>query len=102
MQAKVTPSPSATPEPSPDDDDGPPIGAIVGGTVGGVAALAILVAAVWWFRRRKRHAPAVVPAEDEYKTPVVPMPPGELEGAPAGGGKPKELPGDHGASELPA
>lgn len=35
-----------------------PVGAIAGGVVGGVAAIAIVAGAlVWYFRRRKQHAP---------------------------------------------
>lgn len=93
----------ATIEPAQGDDEGEPIGAIVGGTVGGVAALVILAGVVWWFFRRKRaRLSAVSPTQDEVKMMAVPLSPRELDGDATSRSEPKELQGQHGTSELPA
>ncbi|KAL8997539.1 MAG: hypothetical protein Q9169_003234 [Polycauliona sp. 2 TL-2023] len=60
---------------------GTPVGAIAGGVIGGVVALALLGAAIWWFRgRRKQKAPVEMQqhqAPDGYYPPAKsPAPPG--------------------------
>ncbi|KAK2057581.1 hypothetical protein LY76DRAFT_646795 [Colletotrichum caudatum] len=50
---------SASPSPGPDSDDNKsssaPIGAIVGGAVGGVAVIALAVFGIWFLIRKKNH-----------------------------------------------
>ncbi|KAM0420496.1 hypothetical protein ACHAPT_011664 [Fusarium lateritium] len=59
----VDPSPSQTTDNNDDDDDGPNVGAIAGGTVGGVAALGLVgLAGFLLFRRRnKKTTPGTTP-----------------------------------------
>lgn len=66
-----------------DSDDGvkkkKPVGAIVGGTIGGVAGVAALVGLAWWVRRSWRSAPAATGYESpeknatELESPNVPQ-----------------------------
>lgn len=52
----ATSTPSSTSAPRPDTTN---VGAIAGGVVGGVAALALLALAVWWFVLRKKKTAKV-------------------------------------------
>lgn len=74
------PIPDPTPEPPPDPSPKPPtpsgggtnVGAIAGGAVGGVAALAIIVIAVWYFFfRNKDTAPPPMAPDTVPPTPMV-------------------------------
>ncbi|KAF4962136.1 hypothetical protein FSARC_9771 [Fusarium sarcochroum] len=57
-----------------DHDDGPNVGAIAGGTVGGVAALALVgLAAFLLFRRRKKTTPAATPLAADSTQGAPPM-----------------------------
>ncbi|RSM14000.1 hypothetical protein CEP52_001584 [Fusarium oligoseptatum] len=83
----VDPSPSQTTDDS-DDDDGPNVGAIAGGTVGGVAALGLVgLAGFLLFRRRNKKTtpgttppsngtPPVAPAMAQTQNPQNPQSPG--------------------------
>ena len=47
---------TGTSSPEPDDSASSSTGAIVGGVIGGLAALCLLIGLVWWLRRRKGRA----------------------------------------------
>jgi hypothetical protein len=49
----TTTIPSPTPQPH---NHGPPIGAIVGGVVGGLALIALTLFFLWWYKREQRRA----------------------------------------------
>ncbi|KAK6341473.1 hypothetical protein TWF696_008546 [Orbilia brochopaga] len=63
-----------------------PIGAIVGGAVGGVAVIAAALGGAWWWRRRRQQAPTAPPA-GESRVP-------EMDGTDAPSNLPNELAGD--------
>lgn len=71
-----------TTEPGDGGSSSTPVGAIAGGVVGGVVALAVLGFAVWFFRRRRR-APASSPQAMEMDSTTMKSPPpkygGELD-----------------------
>jgi len=58
-----TPTPTPTPSPTPNNDNPTPVGAIVGGVVGGLAVIAIAGGLIAWLvlRRRRQSGPAPVP-----------------------------------------
>ncbi|KAL8959457.1 MAG: hypothetical protein Q9183_005632 [Haloplaca sp. 2 TL-2023] len=61
---------------SSEPDSGTPVGAIAGGVIGGVAALALLAAAIWFLRRRSKkngQQKQAQYAEEQY-APVPPDP----------------------------
>lgn len=60
----TSPTSSGNPTPTPPSEKKAPIGAIVGGTVGGVVAIAalIIVAFIFW-KRSKKHHPEPVPQQ---------------------------------------
>ncbi|KAK1229298.1 hypothetical protein PQX77_007643 [Marasmius sp. AFHP31] len=75
------PVPPQSPSPSPATDSGntkPPIGAIVGGTVGGFILTVILTAIVFYCRRRRRnHSSRLVSVHDDSEaslSTIVPYP----------------------------
>lgn len=78
-------SPTVTVTAEPADDGGTPAGAIAGGTVGGVAGLAIILAAVWFLMRRRRQRNTVNAAFEQQpvascpETKAVTPPPREMD-----------------------
>lgn len=63
------PSPPPPPSPTPARKKSTPIGAIVGGVVGGLAVIAIALVAIFIAMRRKRQPPVNQSAEHEYHAP---------------------------------
>ncbi|OBT61174.1 hypothetical protein VE03_09452 [Pseudogymnoascus sp. 23342-1-I1] len=55
-KATSTPTPTTTPTPEKEDGSKTSVGAIVGGVVGGVGAVALAGFLLWWFWWRKRKA----------------------------------------------
>lgn len=65
------------PAPGPDSKSDTPVGAIAGGTVGGVAALVVVAVAAWFYRRRRRRQreqanPAELPEDQGSQLPRKP------------------------------
>ncbi|PKY06127.1 hypothetical protein P168DRAFT_317623 [Aspergillus campestris IBT 28561] len=70
FQRVYTPPPR-TPSHTPEDDDSTPVGAIAGGTVGGVAGVCIIVGGLYlWLRRRRKQKET--PVEEAVSTPSAP------------------------------
>ncbi|KAL8766547.1 MAG: hypothetical protein Q9209_006690 [Squamulea sp. 1 TL-2023] len=69
---------SISPNPQTDNGGGTNVGAIAGGVVGGVVALALVGAALWYMRRRERKGPGEQRqphAQDSYFPPPKPSAP---------------------------
>ena len=72
FQRVYTPPPR-TPSQTPENDDSTPVGAIAGGTVGGVAGLCIIAGGLYlWLRRRRKQKATTV--EETVSTSPAPEP----------------------------
>lgn len=86
-----------TPQPPPQDQQGPPLGAIIGGAVGGFAALAILGFAIFFLVRRSKRTGAAHPLHQQQNG----VPGGGDAASPGGNGGPT-LVGAAAAAAVPA